>query len=220
MLFVMPPGGGMEVYMLVFLFIAAAVCAYLIAGLNPAIIFSVGIYKQDIRTLGSKNPGFTNFRRTFGNRWAWWVLTIDLLKSAVVVSVFATLIHLFGGDFSFGAAYTGFFALLGHSFPLWYGFKGGKGFLAYLAVVFVIDWRAGLIATCVMLILLFTTKYMSLATIIGMLTCPVTLILVKADVPTICFCSVGVLFMIWRHKENIIRLAKGNETKFKASTKR
>lgn len=205
--------------MLVFLFIAAAICAYLIAGLNPAIIFSCGIYKQDIRTLGSKNPGFTNFRRTFGNRWAWWVLTIDLLKSAVVVSVFATLIHLFGGDFSFGAAYTGFFALLGHSYPVWYSFKGGKGFLAYLAVVFLIDWRAGLIAAHIMLILLFTTKYMSLATIVGMLTCPATLILVKADVPTICFCCAGVLFMIWRHKGNIKRLATGCETKFKVSTK-
>lgn len=205
--------------MLVFLFSAAAICAYLLSGLNPAIIFSRGIYKQDIRTLGSKNPGFTNFRRTFGNRWAWWVLTIDLLKSAVVVSVFATLIHIFGGDFSFGAAFTGFFALLGHSYPVWYSFKGGKGFLAYLSVVFIIDWRAGLIAAHIMLLLLFTTKYMSLATIVGMLSCPVTLILVKADVPTICFCCAGVLFMVWRHKENIKRLAKGCETKFKVSTK-
>ncbi len=205
--------------MIVLLYISAALCAYLIAGLNPAIIFSKLIYKKDIRTCGSGNPGFTNFRRTFGNRWAWWVCAIDLLKSAVIVAIFATLFYHFDRDISLGASFTGLFAIIGHAYPVWYGFKGGKGFLAYLAVVYIIDWRAGLIATGVMLILLFTTKYMSLATIIGMLTCPVTLVLVKADVPTIILCSAGVLFMIWRHKENIKRLAKGTETKFKVRTK-
>lgn len=203
----------------IFLYIGAALCAYLISGLNPAIIFSKAVYKQDIRTLGSKNPGFTNFRRTFGGPWCWAVLVIDLSKSAVVVALFALLFRLFGEDYSVGAAFTGLFALLGHSFPVWYGFKGGKGFLAYLACVYVIDWRAGAVATVIMLILLYTTKYMSLATIIGMLTCPVTLLAVKADLTTILLCLAGVLFMTWRHAENIKRLFSGTEAKFCSSKK-
>lgn len=206
--------------MVVLLYVAAALSAYLISALNPAIIFSNVIYKKDIRTCGSGNPGFTNFRRAFGYKWAWWVLIIDLLKSAVVVGIFAFLFYHFGKDFSLGAAYTGLFALFGHAYPVWYKFKGGKGFLAYLSVVFIIDWRAGLVATVLMLILLFTTKYMSLATILGMLTCPVTLVLTKADVPTIILCSAGVLFMTWRHKENIKRLFSGTETKFAVRSKK
>lgn len=206
--------------MIVLLYVAAALSAYLISALNPAIIFSTLIYKKDIRTCGSGNPGFTNFRRAFGYKWAWWVLSIDLLKSAVVVGIFAFLFYYFDKDFSLGAAYTGFFALLGHAYPVWYKFKGGKGFLAYLSVVFIIDWRSGLVATALMLILLFTTKYMSLATILGMLTCPLTLVLTKADVPTIILCSAGVLFMTWRHKENIKRLFTGTETKFVVRSKK
>ncbi|MBQ2729187.1 MAG: glycerol-3-phosphate acyltransferase [Clostridia bacterium] len=206
--------------MIILLYVAAVLSAYLISGLNPAIIFSKTVYGKDIRTMGSGNPGFTNFRRSFGNRWAWWVLTFDLTKSAVVVAVFALLFKRLGLDFSFGAAFTGFFAILGHAYPVWYKFKGGKGFLAYLSVVYIIDWRAGLIATVLMLILLFTTRYMSLATILGMLTCPVTLILVKADLPTIVLCTAGVLFMTWRHKENIKRLFTGTETKFVVRTKK
>lgn len=202
------------------LFVAAALCAYLISGLNPAIIFSKLVYKKDIRTCGSGNPGFTNFRRTFGGPLAWVVLVIDLSKSAVVVAAFAVLFNHFNLDFSLGAAFTGLFAILGHAYPVWYGFKGGKGFLAYLAVVYIIDWKAGLIATGIMLVLLFTTKYMSLATIIAMLTCPVTLIVFDADLATILLCTAGVLFMTWRHKENIKRLFKGTETKFRVKSKK
>jgi len=72
----------------VLLWVTAAVCAYLTAGVNPAIEFFEKDYHQDIRNCGSGNPGFTNFKRTFGNKWAWWVLLLDLGKSAVVVAIF------------------------------------------------------------------------------------------------------------------------------------
>ena len=71
--------------MKVFLYIAAAICGYVVAGMNPAIAISKAVYHKDIRECGSGNPGFTNFKRTFGNKWAWWVLTLDLAKAAVVV---------------------------------------------------------------------------------------------------------------------------------------
>lgn len=203
----------------ILLYISSALCAYLISGINPAIILSNKIYHKDIRTCGSGNPGFTNFKRSFGNKWAWWVLLFDLLKSAIVVAVFADMFENYLRVYQLGAAYTGLFALLGHAFPIWYKFKGGKGFLAYMSVIWFIDWRAGLIAVCLMLILLLLTKYMSLSTVLAMLSCPVTLFFTGASVSVISLCAISVLFIAYRHKENFKRLANGTENKFSLSKK-
>ena len=200
--------------MKILLYILAAICGYLIAGLNPAITLSKVIYKKDIRECGSKNPGFTNFKRTFGNKWAWWVLVLDLSKAAIVVGLFAWLMSLQGVDFQFAAAYTGIFCMLGHAFPLQYKFKGGKGFLVCLSTMYVIDWRVGLIATGIMVILLLTAKYMSLSTTVAMLLCPLLLIPFKASLPVILMALVCAVFMAIRHKENFKRLIQGKESKF------
>ncbi len=198
----------------ILLYIAAAVGAYLLTGINPAIVMSKLIYRKDIRTCGSGNPGFTNFKRSFGNKWAWWVLVFDLTKGAIAVAIFACLFQVFLGQYQLGAAYTGLFALLGHAYPIWHGFKGGKGFLTYLSVIWFIDWRAGLVAVAVMLILLGITKYMSLSTVTAMLTCPITLIITKAPLPVILMCAASVLYIAIRHKENFKRLLAGTENKF------
>ncbi len=198
----------------ILLYISAAVGAYLLTGINPAIVMSKLIYRKDIRTCGSGNPGFTNFKRSFGNRWTWWVLVFDLTKGAIAVAIFAHLFQVFLGQYQLGAAYTGLFALLGHSYPIWHGFKGGKGFLTYLSVIWFIDWKAGLVAVAVMLILLGITKYMSLSTVSAMLTCPITLIVTKASLPVILMCAASVLYIAIRHKENFKRLLAGTENKF------
>ena len=104
--------------------------------------------------------------------------------------------------------------MLGHAFPLQYKLKGGKGFLVCLSTVYVVDWRVGLIATGVMIVLLLTTEYMSLSTNLAMLICPVLLIPFGASLPVILMLSTCVLFMAVRHKENLKRLIQGNETKF------
>ncbi len=204
----------------IFLFIAAAVTAYLVSGWNPAITFSKLIYKKDIRTCGSKNPGFTNFKRTFGNKWAWFVLALDLSKAAVVVVIYAILFGNHMGMYQLGAAYTAVFAVLGHAFPVWYGFKGGKGFLVSLSSVWVIDWRVGLIATVIMIVLLLTTKYMSLSTVVAMLCCPVMLAIFGSDIKVILIVTAIVLFMAIRHKENFKRLLKGTESRFELRSKK
>lgn len=202
------------------LYVGAAVTAYLVAGWNPAITFSKAIYKKDIRTCGSGNPGFTNFKRTFGNRYAWYVLLLDLSKTAVVVAVFAWLFGKYLDCYAFGAAFTGVFAVLGHAFPVWYKFKGGKGFLSCMSIIWFLDWRAGVIALLVLLLLLLTTKYMSLATVVAMLTCPITLLVVKEEPVVVGLYAFCVLFMAWRHKENFKRLVKGTESKFSLKGKK
>ena len=206
--------------MKILLYILAAICGYVIAGMNPAIALSKAIYKKDIRECGSGNPGFTNFKRTFGNKWAWWVLVLDLSKAAVVVGLFAWLLSRQGVDFQLGAAYTGMFCMLGHAFPFQFKFKGGKGFLVCLSTMYVIDWRVGLIATGIMVVLLLVTKYMSLSTTLAMLLCPILLILFGASVPVILMATFCAVFMAVRHKNNFIRLIQGKESKFSLKEKK
>lgn len=210
----------------VIMLIIFPIVAYLLAGINPAIVLSKLIYKQDIRSLGSKNPGFTNFKRVFGGKYAWFVFFLDLLKSAAACAAASVTYHLLfdaSGDykwFHFGGAYTGFFAMLGHAYPVWYNFKGGKAFLVAASAIWFVDWRVALIAAAIMLILLFTVKYMSLSVLISGFSCPIALVIFGVQNPlTLVFCILSVLLMTYRHKANIVRLFKGTESKFSPFSK-
>lgn len=198
-----------------FLFVFSALVSYLVAGINPAILLSKMIYHQDIRTLGSKNPGFTNFKRVFGNRYAWYVFALDILKNLVLCLIFCPLFQNILQDGALGAAYVGLCAMLGHAFPVWYHFQGGKGFLVGATVIWFIDWRVGLIAFAIWGILLFVTKYMSLSVIAAAVSCPVSLLLLgTAHTATWFLCLGASLLMIIRHRENIKRLLAGKESRF------
>ncbi len=205
---------------MILLYITAAACAYLIAGVNPAILMSRGIYHKDIRTCGSGNPGFTNFKRTFGGKWAWLVMLLDMAKSAVPVASFGFLFQLAGSYYQLGASFTGMFVLLGHAYPVWHGLKGGKGFSAFLAVLWLLDWRAGALAVAVMVLLLLLTKYMSLATNMGLVAGVVTLFFTNAPKEVLLMCSACVAYVAIRHKENFKRLIAGTENKFSLKIKK
>lgn len=197
-----------------FAYIISAVFAYFVSGLNPAIIMSKAIYKKDIRTCGSGNPGFTNFKRVFGNKYAWFVFVLDILKGAVISVVAGLLFRAYVGSWALGVAYAGLFAMLGHAFPIYYGFKGGKGFLVCLSTVWFIDWRAGAIATAVLVIMLPLTKYMSLSTMSALVAGAVAVAAFGGGLAVSIMYAVCVLFVIARHKQNIVRLVQGTESKF------
>ena len=196
------------------LWILCAVCAYLLGGVNSAIALSNLIYHEDIRTKGSKNPGFTNFKRVYGNRYAWYVFALDLGKTVLLCLLFCPLFQKAGFTFSLGAAYTGLCAMIGHVFPIWYGFHGGKGFLVGAAAIWFINWRAALIAFVVWGVLLAATKYMSLSVICAAASCPISLLFLRADFTVCLLRAAASLLMIVRHKENISRLIAGTESKF------
>ena len=195
-------------------YIISAVFAYFVSGLNPAIIMSKAIYKKDIRTCGSGNPGFTNFKRVFGNKYAWFVFVLDILKGAVISVVAGLLFRAYVGSWALGVAYAGLFAMLGHAFPIYYGFKGGKGFLVCLSTVWFIDWRAGAIATAVLVIMLPLTKYMSLSTMSALVAGAVAVAAFGGGLAVSIMYAVCVLFVIVRHKQNMVRLVQGTESKF------
>lgn len=201
--------------MYILIFILSAIFGCLIGQFNPSILLSQLVYKKDIRKLGSGNPGFTNFYRLFGVRWAWLVFILDASKTALVELVFSHFFNKYFGNPSLGIAFTGLFVMLGHCFPLSYQFQGGKGALSALTTIFLIDWRCGLIGIAIIGIILLTLHYMSLASICSV--CIGTILLLvfgNCSIEAWICCLLFSALMIWRHSGNIKRLIKGNESKF------
>ena len=200
------------------IFIIAALAAYLVSGLNPAIIFSHLIYKEDVRNNpnGSGNPGFTNFKRCYGMKWAWLVLLLDVSKAIILELIFGFLFaKILGENMKLtGIAWTGLFAMFGHAYPVWYKFKGGKAFLVCISTLFLINWKAGLFSFILMAVLLLLTHYMSLSTIISQIAGAILLPFLGTDFITVIIFALCAAFTTFRHKENIKRLAQGQEKKF------
>ncbi len=132
---------------IIILSVAAAV-SYLLGGVNGAILASKLFHHEDIRDFGSKNPGFTNYKRVYGNGFVtWMVLIFDIVKTAVPVCLTAVIMWMCYDEWQFGAQFAGLCAMLGHCFPVWYRFKGGKAFMAGFATIWFVDWRMTLAAT-------------------------------------------------------------------------
>lgn len=206
--------------------------SYLICALNPSIILSRLLHHEDIRKKGSGNPGFTNYKRNYGLGEGIVVMALDVLKTVISVLGSALLLStLYKNNWDLvaprvllpsdpwmaGAAIGTFFGCLGHAFPLYYGFKGGKANLAAMTAFFFIDWRVALITISVFMLLLFTLHYMSLASISHCFLFPIVLYFFNFY-PSWSFVMVfpimTSILVIARHHENIKRLCTGKEKKF------
>jgi len=216
--------------MFILLMLITAVPAYLLGSVNGAITASKVFYRKDIRDFGSGNPGLTNFYRTFGKSGVLLVVLIDVIKTIAPVMfggwLFATYtdmvltevgpLHRFFDLAYFGQVLAGFFVMLGHCFPLFYKFKGGKGIMAIGAIVIVIDWQLALISWGVFIIVALITRYVSLASILGSIAFPVSMVILHvggvAERNIVILC---VILVIVRHIPNIKRLIKGEEAKLK-----
>lgn len=201
--------------MKILLWFLAAACGYLVGGISPSIMLSVRKFGKDVRTCGSGNAGFTNFKRNFDGPYAWIVLLLDVCKAAVVTGLFAWLFGKYLGNAKLGAAYTGMFTAIGHAYPPYYKLKGGKCILVYLVTVFMVDWRVGLICAALLVALLLAVKLMSLSTLSAVLLSIVLLAFMsRAKWYVVLICAAISAFIFVRHKENIKRLLNGTESKF------
>ncbi len=197
---------------LTLIFVALCIIVpYLLGSINPAIIFSKMFFHDDIRTHGSGNAGATNTLRTYGKKMSAAVLICDILKAVISVG-FGWLMM----GHSFGGAIAGFFVIFGHMFPIYYKFKGGKGVACAAAVVLMMSPLSFLFCFLVFVIIVVGTKFVSLASIIGIGLYP---LFIQAFVRPERQGAIGLfavliaVFIIFMHRANIKRIANGEESK-------
>ncbi|MBQ9647887.1 MAG: glycerol-3-phosphate 1-O-acyltransferase PlsY [Oscillospiraceae bacterium] len=201
------------------LWFAMALVGYLLGCVNGALLTSKVFYHDDVRKHGSGNAGLTNFYRTYGAKYAWCVIAVDLAKAAVAVALGAWVI----GD-PHGKYFMGFWVVVGHMFPAFYKFKGGKGILCSGMTLIMIDWRIALVGWGLFALLWAATKYVSLGSVCAAVSFPImTWAVYHAqresigyDVFTFCFVLSLLMagLVLWAHRGNIKRLLNGTESKF------
>ena len=189
------------------------VLGYLLGGINGAILLSKLVEKDDVRRHGSGNAGFTNFFRNYGKRTSLLVILIDAAKAAVSCLLGGWLLGKYGLRTE-GMLLGGLAATLGHDFPVFLGFRGGKGIVCGFATALVTDWRVGLILLAVFALVYFLTHYVSLASVLCALGFFVSFWLFYPGRPFVLILS-GCLsaLAIFLHRENIGRLVRGQERK-------
>ena len=209
----MQAGGALNITLVCLGFVAIILCAYLLGSVNFAIIISSKKYKEDIREHGSKNAGMTNMMRTYGKKSAALTLVGDALKA--IFSCFIGYL-IFG---QFGAYAAGLFCMIGHVFPVFYGFKGGKGVVTAAATVLATDPLVFLILITLFIIMVAIWRYISLASITCIGLYPLILsfttkIFAGKISPFILFTVLMAALIIGKHWTNIQRLRSGTESKF------
>lgn len=197
--------------------IAAALAAYLLGSLSFAIIVCRAMGLQDPRTFGSKNPGATNVLRSGSRTAAGVTLLLDAAKGLFAV----LLVKWAGAPYGLGDGAIALVAVavfLGHLWPVYFRFQGGKGVATFFGVVFGIDWLLGLATGATWLIIAFFFRYSSLASLVAAVFAPVYYLMGDriqwyAEKPIVlALCVIGVL-LAWRHRENIGRLLQGIESR-------
>ncbi len=207
--------------------IAAILVPYLLCGINTAIIVTKIKSGKDIRDLGSGNAGLTNTLRTQGKAAAAFVLIGDILKGVLSIIIIHLLFRYLTGidTYSHSDGWTwinylsGIFAVIGHVFPVYYGFKGGKGILVTFASMLAINWIAGVAPFIVFVIVVAVSRYVSLGSIIAAAFYPFAVLVLSLIQNDPCaWINFGLSAMIgamliFMHRENIKRLMTHTEKK-------
>ncbi|MES2952701.1 MAG: glycerol-3-phosphate 1-O-acyltransferase PlsY [Pseudomonadota bacterium] len=201
----------------------AVIAAYLVGSLSFAVIVSRTMGLNDPRTYGSKNPGATNVLRSGSKAAAITTLLLDAFKGWLPVM----LVKWFGAAHGLGEgtmAMVGLAAFLGHLFPVYFRFAGGKGVATALGVLLAINWMLGLAIMASWLIIAYFFRYSSLASLVAAVFAPVYYVFGGGvawvmDKSVVLSITVMSALLIWRHAENISRLLKGTESKLGSKKK-
>lgn len=208
------------------------VFSYLFGSLNSAILVCKVLKHKDIRDYGSNNAGLTNVLRVFGKGPALATLIFDLIKGVLAVIICRlTVTELMGvtffGDSKFIGYLAGFIVMIGHIFPVYYGFHGGKGVLLAATTLLTIDPLTCALSVGVFILMVAVTKYVSVGSIAAAVSYPIFTFIVQtfiikfpqgAVADTILAAMIGTV-IVYMHKPNIQRLIKGTENKFSFTKK-
>jgi len=201
----------------------AVIAAYLVGSLSFAVIVSRSMGLNDPRTYGSKNPGATNVLRSGSKAAAIVTLLLDAFKGWLPVM----LVKWFGQPYGLGdgtVAMVGLAAFLGHLFPVFFRFVGGKGVATALGVLLATSWMLGLATGATWLIIAYFFRYSSLASLVAAVFAPVYYVfgggvVWPLDKSIVLSTVVMSALLVWRHAENISRLIKGTESKLGSKKK-
>lgn len=185
--------------------------AYLLGALPMGLFIGKGFYNTDIRQYGSKNLGATNAYRVLGLKAALIVFALDAAKGAIGV-------YLLSPDSSL-MVLGGLCAMIGHNWPIYLRFKGGRGVATGLGVLLALSPVSGIVAFSVWALIVKATKYVSLGSIIAAILVPFVMYFLGEDMPKIVFGAVAAAFVVLRHRENIKRLLTGKELEVKRINK-
>ncbi len=210
--------------MIVIVILFSSIIGYLFGSVNTSILVGKLLHKVDIREHGSGNAGATNTLRTLGKGAAILVVIGDFLKGVLACLVGR---YVFGelnpGDGVYLGQYmAGFFAVVGHNWPVYFGFKGGKGVMTSFAVALMLSPLAALACLVGFIIIVAITKYVSLGSMVCAIIFPIAALILNEPLPMVLIGIALVTLIIWRHRANIERLIAGNEKKlsFKTSKER
>ncbi len=205
--------------LVIFGFLALSLSSYLLGSCNFAIIISKLFYHEDIRSFGSGNAGMTNMLRTYGKAAAVGTFIADALKAVLSVLIG----RLIFGDV--GAYAAGLACMIGHVFPAYYGFRGGKGVVTAIISILMTNWKVGLIILLIFVILVAFSKFISLGSVMAALMYPLILVRMNAmeRLPSppivMLFALAMAVIVVLKHKDNIKRLMEGKENKLSFSKK-
>ncbi len=196
-------------------YILISIIAYFIGSISFSVIFSRKFAGFDVRDKGSKNAGATNVLRTVGKKAALLTLLCDALKGVVAV-----LIAIIAGkiwtnvDVELLKYLAGFFAILGHTFPIFFEFRGGKGVATAIGVLITLNWKIGLICLIFGLIVIAFTKMVSVGSILSAVLYPIlTAFMTNFKFSSLILSILIALMIIFNHRENLKRIKKGTENK-------
>ena len=209
-------------------YIIIAIIAYLVGSINFSIIISKRMAGFDVREKGSGNAGTTNMLRSVGVKAAAITLLCDILKGVVVILIAILIGNIVDGlDDALLVQLAGIFVIIGHTFPIFFGFKGGKGIATSLGVLLMINWQIGLIYLVFALILMVITRIVSVGSIAAAILFPVLVIFIGQNyiVPVnnwsyLIFSIIVAVLVLFNHRENLKRIFTGKENKisFKKSS--
>ena len=188
-------------------FFIIGIISYLMGSIPFGLILTRIFLKKDIREIGSGNIGATNALRTGNKLIGYSTLILDVLK-AVIPVLYVKI------NFLDAVYISALFAFIGHVFPIWLKFKGGKGVATFVGILFSIDIIFGLVFGICWLIIFFISKYSSLSSLVGSLSTPVY-ILILEGLENVFFYVIMFILIFFTHRENIKRLKNKEETKTK-----
>ena len=204
-------------------YILIAIIAYLIGSVNFSVIFSKKFAGFDVREKGSGNAGTTNMLRSVGKKAAAITLVCDILKGVVAIGIAILLGYIPDMNKELLLQIAGVAVILGHTFPVFFGFKGGKGVATSLGVLLLSNWQIGLICLVFALVLMILTRMVSVGSCAAAILFPVLTLFInehytvltegKAGNVYFIYSVILAIIVLFNHRENIKRLLNGTENK-------